>query len=198
MTNPGVPPSPGLPPLDHAARDAIRMAQDRLGVLTRGRMPAPQPLSEQEKADALKSAATDTCLLCGALHAAPNTPACPRVATCKINPDGKVTEASFWPDLVTDSAVELDGEGTVRAVTFSEHRGWNAAGRVVLPEDVAEEDGGEKGPPVLHVTPDLASGQVLTFAAAWEWTDIIPGLQWRVSRATQGVEFRATPRDVRE
>ena len=68
MTNPGVPASPGFPALDHTAQQAIHMAQSRLEALTRGKLPFPvKKLSDEEKAEALKSAKDEICLLCGGL-----------------------------------------------------------------------------------------------------------------------------------
>src|SRR5580693_6148014 len=114
MTNPGVPTSPGFPALDPVAQQAIRMAQSRLDVLTRGNLPFPvKKLTDEEKAEALKTAKDEACLLCGAFHPAPNTPACPRVATFKLNGDGKLVEGSFWPDAATDSSVEMSRDGVV-------------------------------------------------------------------------------------
>ena len=140
MTHPGVPVSPGFPGLEGPAQQAIRMAQDRLGVLTRARFPLPvKTLTEDEKAEALKSAKDDICLLCGGLHPAPNTPACPRLATFECNPDGRITKGSFWPDGMEDSAVDLDAEGNVIGVHHEQHRGYDTS-RIVFAADLAEED----------------------------------------------------------
>jgi hypothetical protein len=139
VTNPGVPTSPGFPALDPVAQQAIMMARSRLEALTRGKFPLPvKQLSEDEKAEALKSAKDDICLLCGGLHAAPNTPACPRLATFKCNPDGRITEGSFWPD-ASDSAVDLSKDGDVIGVRHEIHRGWDTA-RVVFVEEIAEPE----------------------------------------------------------
>jgi hypothetical protein len=137
MTYPGVPTSPGFPPLEGVGQQAIRMAQDRLGVLTRGQFPLPvRKLSDEEKTEALKSAKDDLCLLCGGLHAAPNTPACPRLATFECNPDGRITKGSFWPD-ACDSAIDLDKDGNVLGVHHEIHRNWNTD-RVVFIEDITD------------------------------------------------------------
>jgi hypothetical protein len=142
MTYPGVPTSPGFPPLEGVGQQAIRMAQDRLGVLTRGQFPLPvKKLSDEEKTEALKSAKDDLCLLCGGLHAAPNTPACPRLATFECNLDGRVTKGTFWPD-ASDSAIDLDAEGKVIGVHHEIHRGWDAS-RVVLLEEITEAEATE-------------------------------------------------------
>ena len=142
MTNPGVPASPGFPSLDPVAQQAIRTAQSRLEVLTRGNLPFPvKQLSDEEKAEALKSANDEACQLCGAFHAAPNTPACPRVATFKCNPDGRIIEGSFWPD-ASESAMDLDKDGEVIGVHVEQHHGWNTD-RVLFVSDVAETGEGE-------------------------------------------------------
>ena len=139
MTHPGVPVSPGFPGLEGPAQQAIRMAQDRLGVLTRSRFPLPvKTLSEDEKAEALKSAKDDICLLCGGLHAAPNTPACPRVAAFELNGDGRLVKGSFWPD-ASDSAVDIDKDGEIIGVHHEIHRGWDVS-CVVMAADLAEQE----------------------------------------------------------
>ena len=143
MSHRVVPVSPGFPGLEGPAQQAIRMARDRLDVLTRARFPLPvKALSEDEKAEALKSAKDDICLLCGGLHPAPNTPACPRLATFECNPDGRIIKGTFWPDGMEDSAVDLDAEGNVIGVHHEQHRGYDAS-RIVFAADLAEEDDGE-------------------------------------------------------
>ena len=143
MTHPGVPVSPGFPGLEGPAQQAIRMAQDRLGVLTRGQFPFPvKKLSDEEKEDALKSAKDDACYLCGAFHAAPNTPACPRVATFRLDGDGRLVEGSFFPSAISDSAVDLDSEGKVIGVHHETHVGWDTS-RVVFISDVADDAAGD-------------------------------------------------------
>ena len=150
MTNPGVPASPGFPSLDPVAQQAIRTAQSRLEVLTRGNLPFPvRQLSDEEKAEALKSANDDICRLCGGFHAAPNTPACPRVASFELNGDDKLVKGTFWPDGMTDSAVDLDAEGNVVGVHHETHRGW-PVDRVVLAADLAEQDGEGEAASGLH------------------------------------------------
>jgi len=143
VTNPGVPASPGFPALDHTAQQAIHMAQSRLEALTRGKLPFPvKKLSDEEKEEALKSAKDEACMLCGAFHAAPNTPACPRVATFELNGDGRLVKGTFWPDGMTDSAVDLDKDGNVVGVHVEQHRGWDTS-RVVFISDVADDEQGE-------------------------------------------------------
>jgi hypothetical protein len=148
MTHPGVPVSPGFPALDHTAQQAIRMAQDRLGVLTRGSFPLPvKKLSDEEKTEALKSAKESACRFCAGLHPGASTPACPRLATFKTNGDGEVTEGSYWPESVTDSAIDLDKDGNLIGVHHEIHVGWNTD-RVVFIEDITED--GEDGTNGAH------------------------------------------------
>ena len=143
MTHPGVPVSPGFPGLEGPAQQAIRMAQDRLGVLTRGQFPFPvKKLSDEEKEDALKSAKDDACYLCGAFHAAPNTPACPRVATFRLERGRQAGGRLLFPSAISDSAVDLDSEGKVIGVHHETHVGWDTS-RVVFISDVADDAAGE-------------------------------------------------------
>ena len=136
MTNPGVHASPGMPPLEEPARAALRAAQERLSGFTH-RPPLPMPREERE--EALKAAADTACKFCASWHPGASTPACPRLATFKLTGDGDVTEGTFWPDGVTDDAIETDGEGNVRAVTHHRSSSWDTS-RVVPVADVAEED----------------------------------------------------------
>ena len=80
-----------------------------------------RPLTEQERTEAQQQ--PERCLLCAGIHAGMSTPGCPRLASFKVDGDGKITEGTFWP-------------GTE----------W-AAGRVLFAEDVAEdgEEGGGDG-----------------------------------------------------
>ena len=143
MTNPGVPTSPGFPALDHTAQQAIAMARSRVDALTGGRFPLPvKKLSDEEKADALKSAKERACRFCAAFHAGASTAACPRLATFKLNGDGDVVEGSYWPEGVTDSEVTMDAQGNTVSVTHHEHQGWNTS-RVVFVSDVADDEAGE-------------------------------------------------------
>jgi hypothetical protein len=141
MTHPGVgvPTSPGVPPFEHAAQQAIAAARSRVEAFTR---PRP-PLTPQEREDALKAAEDGgTCRFCASFHPGASTPACPRLATFELNGDGTVIRGSFWPEGVTDAAVELDGEGNVRAVTFHQHSEFDTS-QIVRAADAAEVDGGE-------------------------------------------------------
>lgn len=145
MTTPGVPVSPGFPPLERPARDAIGAARSRIETLTRGAFPFPvKALSDEERAEALKDAADSSCQLCGGIHPAPNTPACPRVATFECNPDGKIVRGTFWPSGATESVVKTDAEGKVVSAVHTVRSEWDTS-RVVFIADVAEEDNGDDG-----------------------------------------------------
>lgn len=135
MTTPGVPVSPGIPPLERAAQDALRAAQERLAGFSR----PPFPMPREEREEALKDAEKTVCRYCAAWHEGASTPACPRIAKCKMNGDGMITEVEFWPDGITTSAVETDGDGKVRAVTHHRTDNWDTS-RVVRVSDAAEED----------------------------------------------------------
>jgi hypothetical protein len=139
VTTPGVYRSPGKPPLDDSAQAAIRAAQERLAAFT-PRLPFPMPREERE--EALKDAAQTACKFCGAWHEGASSPACPRIAKCKMNADGMILEVEFWPDGITTSAIETDGEGNVRAITYHKTDNWDTS-RVVRVQDAAEEDGEE-------------------------------------------------------
>ena len=122
MTSPGVPRSQSSPPLDRAASDVLEAARARAGIGQPAAFPFPprRVLTEDERKDA-QAAAKDACQLCGGIHAAPNSPACPRVRTFELNPDGKVIKGEFWGDgywdasrilFVADAAEEADDEET--------------------------------------------------------------------------------------
>lgn len=82
-------------PLDLLSADAIRQAQQALYPPT-----APRPtLNDQEKRDAGELVRSGgSCLFCAGIHVGASTPACPRLASGKLNGDGAVVEFSFWPD----------------------------------------------------------------------------------------------------
>lgn len=144
MTHPGVgvPTSPGTPIFDDVARSAIAAARARVEGFTR---PRP-PLTPEQRDEALKAAEDGAaCRFCAGLHPGASTPACPRLATFEVNGDGMVIKGSFWPEGVSDAAVELDGEGAVRAATFHRHDEWNTE-KVVSVADAAEEDDAEAEP----------------------------------------------------
>lgn len=104
MTTPGVPASHGRPLLESAAEQAISAARARAGIGQAPRFPFPQrhKLTEQDR-EAAKEAAKAACTLCGGLHAGPNTPACPRIRTFKLDGDGRVVEGEFWQDGMFDA-----------------------------------------------------------------------------------------------
>lgn len=113
MTLPGGP----TMPLDVAATHTIRETQARLGLAPV--MPRA-PLTDKERRDAsdlFKQGAV--CAFCAAIHVGASSPACPRLASGKLNGDGAVVEFAFWPD----------GQ-------------WDQS-RVVFAADVAEEEGGD-------------------------------------------------------
>lgn len=103
------------PPFDPAAASTLGAVRQRLA----GERPHPAqpPLTEAERTEAQKAG---HCQFCAGIHAGMSTPACPRLATFKLDGDGKVMEGSFWPG--TD---------------------W-APGRVIFAEDAAEEPGDGK------------------------------------------------------
>lgn len=135
MTNPGVPVSPGIPPLERPALDALRAAQERLAGFSR----PPFPMPREEREEALEAAKDTACRWCAAFHPGADGPACPRIAECKMNADGTILEVKFWPHEMTTSAVETDADGKVRAVTHHSTSGWDA-GRALRVQDAAEED----------------------------------------------------------
>jgi hypothetical protein len=100
LTTPGLGRPGGSPPLDRAASEAIEAARARAGIGQPLAFPFPgrHKLTEDEREEALKRAKDEACRLCGGLHAAPDSPACPRVRTFELNPDGKVIKGEFWQD----------------------------------------------------------------------------------------------------
>lgn len=75
--------------------------------------PPRLPMSDQEKQDVEKAAKDGAiCLFCGGIHVGISSPACPRLASGKLNGDGVVTEFTFW-------------------------NSWDAS-RVIFPEDVED------------------------------------------------------------
>ena len=121
MTMPGAPGSGrGAPMFEQVAQDAIAATRPRPQ-----QWPPPEPVygqppapltDEEKKLAAQAERAALICRLCGAVHAMPNTAACPRLA-------------SF----------ELDADGKVKAGTFFSGTKWQD--RVVLAEELHEEDG---------------------------------------------------------
>jgi hypothetical protein len=89
-------------PLDSVARGVVHGAQD----LIQNLKPRPTlPLTAEEKKeaeDAIKAGAI--CVFCASLHPGASSPACPRLASGKVNGDGKVTEFTFWQDGLWDNS----------------------------------------------------------------------------------------------
>lgn len=98
-------------PLDDIALRAIAGTQQRIAPVVAPRL----PMSKQER-DEVEKAVKDTgiCLFCAGIHAGLSGPACPRLASGKLNGDGTVVEFTFWNEWNTD--------------------------RVVFPEDIDDED----------------------------------------------------------
>lgn len=103
-------------PLDIAAESAIAGAQRMLGGNSFPRL----PLTQQEKQEARKVVQDGgVCLFCGGVHVGASTPACPRLASGKLNGDGAVVEFAYWQEWNTD--------------------------RVVFPEDIEEDEESNDG-----------------------------------------------------
>jgi hypothetical protein len=137
-----------MPLLEGPARDAIGMARSRVEALTRAQFPFPvKALSEEEKAGALRDAATAACRFCSAIHPGASTAACPRLATFELNGDFDVIKGSFWPSGATETVVTTDGSGKVLSVTQTSRNDWDTT-RVVFADDLAEEE--EAGDDGVH------------------------------------------------
>jgi hypothetical protein len=104
----------GEQPFDRSGADVIGAMRAALG----GQQPYHRALTEQERSEAQQQ--PQRCLLCAGIHAGMSTPGCPRLASFKLDGDGKITEGTFW-------------EGTA----------W-AEGRVIFAEDAAEESSEEE------------------------------------------------------
>jgi hypothetical protein len=143
VTHPGVPVSPGYPPFEGPARDALRAARGRIGAAA-GERPFLPPMGREEREEALESAASAACRFCAGFHPGASTPACPRLATFKLNGDGMVIEGSYWPDGVTEETVETNGAGQVVTVISRTASQWDTA-KVVAVADVAEEEAEDGG-----------------------------------------------------
>lgn len=60
--------------------------------------PAAQKLTAQQQAEAIDTIAKGGgCGLCGGIHAAQEH-GCPRLASFRLDGDGRITEGTFWPD----------------------------------------------------------------------------------------------------
>lgn len=88
--------SAGQPPFEDAAAATIAAARGE----RRRPVTVPQPLTEEDKAEAAKvEQARLYCTLCGGAHAMPSTPACPRLASFELDGEGKLRAGTFWPGL---------------------------------------------------------------------------------------------------
>jgi hypothetical protein len=90
-----LPPGPGSP-LDRIAGSVIRGTQERLAPVA---PPTRRPPDEEEKRLASELIQRgDMCCFCAGLHPGASGPACPRLASGKLNGDGTVVEFTYWPD----------------------------------------------------------------------------------------------------
>ena len=109
--------SQGAPPFDAVAQDVFAATRGERPRYVQPPQPEP-PLTAEEKTKAAElERLKQVCPLCVGIHPLPGSPGCPRLAT-----------------------FELDGDGKVRAGSFFPGRSW-AKGRVVLYEDLKEDDG---------------------------------------------------------
>lgn len=145
MNRPGVPRSPGVPLFEQDARDALRAAQERIGIFTGKGLPPFPPVPREEREEALADAGNTACRFCAGFHAGASTPACPRLATFKLNGDLQVIEGSFWPDGISEYAVETGPDGAVTTIVKAASQ-WDTA-KVVAVADMAEEEEGDDGAP---------------------------------------------------
>jgi hypothetical protein len=106
VTSPGLGRPGGSPPLDRAASEAIEAARARAGIGQGPAFPFARRvvLTDEQREEVLKQAKDEACRLCGGIHAAPNSPACPRLRTFELNPDGKVIKGEFWGDGYWDAS----------------------------------------------------------------------------------------------
>lgn len=82
-------------PLESTARTIAHGAQE----LIQGITPRPRLTREEKReADEALKDKTIVCTFCAGLHAGPSSPACPRLASGKVNGDGTVVEFTFWRD----------------------------------------------------------------------------------------------------
>jgi hypothetical protein len=95
---PGAPATPGRAPLDGAAAAVIASARQRI-TGTRTFPPAPaKALTDEERAEALDTISKGGgCACCGGIHAAADH-GCPRLASFRLDGDGKLTEGTYFPD----------------------------------------------------------------------------------------------------
>jgi len=87
-------------PFDQAARSVISGTQRIFGGSPR------LPLTQEEKKEAQQVAKSGgVCLFCGGIHVGASTPACPRLASGKLNGDGTVVEFTYWQEWNTDRVI---------------------------------------------------------------------------------------------
>ena len=113
---------PDSQPGRHAASATLSASRARNEPATPSRAPRfprqGRTLSPDRAADVLKEFTEGNfCTLCGGIHAGLSMPACPRVASFELDPDGKLKAATFWPDGEYDASgtylasdVEVDGD----------------------------------------------------------------------------------------
>ena len=108
-------PTSGQPMFERAASSVISGAGRLLTPVT-PQLPRPilSVAERREAEDAVKAGAL--CLYCAGIHAGPSSPACPRLASGKLNGDGTVVEFSFWRDGEWDTsrvvfAADIEDEG---------------------------------------------------------------------------------------
>lgn len=88
----------GRPPLENAASSVLAAARGRIG----GQRPypalPPQKLTAEQQQEAIQTISNGGgCGLCGGIHAAAEH-GCPRLASFRLDGDGRITEGTFWPD----------------------------------------------------------------------------------------------------
>jgi len=113
-----VPSGQRQPLLEAMASHVIHGAQERLSIPTRT-VTSPSPTQEEKQLASELIQRGEVCRFCAGLHAGASGPACPRLASGKVNGDGTVVEFTFWSDAEWRPA---------------------AAGRVVFVEELDEED----------------------------------------------------------
>lgn len=90
-----VPNGPRQPLLEAMASHVIHGTQER--VFTPPVIPPPVTREEKQLATDLIQRG-QVCTFCAGLHAGASSPACPRLASGKLNGDGAVVEFTFWAD----------------------------------------------------------------------------------------------------
>jgi hypothetical protein len=109
----------------HAASPTLSAARARLADRSpsgprfpRHRRPMSPELRQQVTDGFAKG---EFCTMCGDIHAGLGSPACPRVAACELDADGKIRYVEFWPAGEYDTSgcysaadAEADDEPAVR------------------------------------------------------------------------------------